>query len=97
MAGVSNYCSQCIVQWSPYMCDKGCCPGCGGGTVRKQEPADPDIAARWEFVLEGRKRRAAHEAFDEFYIEREVTALLRAVDEMLGDAPDGPREWKDAA
>lgn len=86
MADMSYYCKECVVHWQPFMCDKGCCAQCGGGTIRRQEPADPDIAARWELVLEGRKRQQAHEAFDRYYADREVRLLLLAVDELLGDA-----------
>ncbi len=36
---MSYYCSECVVNWRPYQTDDGDCPTCGGGTVRRHEPA----------------------------------------------------------
>lgn len=83
---ISYECLSCSVRWAPYMTDRGACPTCGSGTIRKQRPADPDIHARYELVREARSRTAAHEAFDAFYMAREAEALWRVVDELLGDA-----------
>ena len=36
-AHMSYYCSECVVDWSPYQTENGHCPTCGG-TVRRHEP-----------------------------------------------------------
>jgi DNA-directed RNA polymerase subunit RPC12/RpoP len=36
---MSYYCSECVVDWSPDETDRGDCPTCGGGTVRRQRHA----------------------------------------------------------
>lgn len=40
---MSYYCSECVVDWSPDETDRGDCPTCGGGTVRRQQRASDDV------------------------------------------------------
>lgn len=39
---MSDYCSDCLVNWWPYQTRHGRCPTCGGATVNSQEPASVD-------------------------------------------------------
>ena len=67
---MSYYCSECVVNWWPFQANDGCCPRCGGGTVRRQEPASDDAAAL-ALAREEAERRARHAAFEAYYAERE--------------------------
>jgi ssDNA-binding Zn-finger/Zn-ribbon topoisomerase 1 len=39
---MSYHCPECDVNWWPYQTDRGHCPSCGAGTVRRQERASDD-------------------------------------------------------
>lgn len=34
---VSNYCTECAINWSPAEAPEGLCPRCGSGTVCREE------------------------------------------------------------
>jgi len=42
---MSYYCSECVVNWSPYQTDQGQCPTCGGGVRRSQEAVGDERVA----------------------------------------------------
>ena len=69
--GMSYYCSECVVSWWPYQARGGCCPRCGGGTSRRQEPASDDAAALFELARAEAERRERFAAFEAYYAERE--------------------------
>lgn len=69
---VSNYCSECVMHWAPYMTNRGCCPACGGGTVRRHEAVSEDAGRMFRDLSAARKRREAAERFEEFYFAREL-------------------------
>jgi hypothetical protein len=69
---MSFYCSECVVGWWPYQCRDGCCPVCGGGTVRRQERAGDDADAVYRELVAGERRRHAREQFEAFYAAREL-------------------------
>lgn len=48
---MSYYCSACVVDWSPNQTDRGHCPTCGGGTVRRLKDAgDERLVSRLELA-----------------------------------------------
>jgi DNA-directed RNA polymerase subunit RPC12/RpoP len=48
---MSYYCSACVVEWSPQQTDRGQCPTCGGGTVRRlRDTGDERIISRLELA-----------------------------------------------
>ena len=71
---MSYYCSECVVNWWPYQAKGGCCPRCGGGTMRRQEPASDDADAQFAHARREAERRERHAAFERFYAEREQHA-----------------------
>jgi uncharacterized Zn finger protein (UPF0148 family) len=75
---VTYYCPECVVNWWPYQAVDGCCPVCGRGTVRRQEPASDDADERFRAArtasraaLESAER---HARFEAYYAERERLA-----------------------
>jgi hypothetical protein len=68
---MSYYCSECVVNWWPYQAKDGCCPRCGGGTVRRQEPASDDADPLFAKAREEAARRDRHAAFEAYYAKRE--------------------------
>jgi hypothetical protein len=81
---MTHYCGACVVNWWPYMTNKGACPECGGGTVRKpSEPASDDAKERYAAVKARRAREELYRDFETYYAERELER--------------GPDAWKDAA
>jgi hypothetical protein len=71
---MTYYCSECVVNWWPYQARDGCCPCCGGGTSRRQEPASDDADQRFVRARAEAERRARYEAFEAYYAEREQRA-----------------------
>jgi hypothetical protein len=71
---MSYYCSECVVNWWPYQAKAGCCPRCGGGTLRRQEPASDDADARFALARQEAERLERHAAFEAYYAEREQHA-----------------------
>jgi len=68
---MSYYCSECVVNWWPYQAKGGCCPRCGGGTVRRQEPASDDADAQFALARAAAARRERYAAFEAYYAARE--------------------------
>ncbi len=68
---MTYYCSECVVNWWPYMAKDGCCPLCGGGTSRRQEPASNDVEEQFRIARKEAERRDAYARFEAFYEERE--------------------------
>jgi len=68
---MSYYCSECVVNWSPYQCDRGNCPTCGGGTVRRQEPASDDADTLYRIAHAEAAKRDAYARFELYYADRE--------------------------
>jgi hypothetical protein len=68
---MSYYCSECVVNWWPYQTDDGCCPTCGGGTIRRQEPASDDAETLFRAVRLEAEKRDLHARFEIYYAERE--------------------------
>lgn len=102
----TNYCPECVINWAPFMCAKGCCPECGGGTARSQEPISDDAQERHHKALQARIARERsehnHRLFEEYYAARE--AARQPTDEIdtlevkaaLPPAVD-PERWNEAA
>jgi hypothetical protein len=70
-ANMSYYCSECVVNWWPYQTNQGCCPTCGGGTVRKREPASDDADPLYRSARAEVDKRDAYARFELYYAERE--------------------------
>jgi len=68
---MSLYCSECVVNWWPYQAQGGCCPWCGGGTVRRQERASDDADVLYQLACVEAARRERVAAFEAYYAERE--------------------------
>ncbi len=88
---MTYYCSSCVVNWYPYQCADGCCPECGGGTVRKQEPADPDTDARFKVAMRVRVERERsehnHKLFDDFCARRDADRLASELQFLRDELP----------
>lgn len=70
---MTYYCSECVVNWAPYQTTQGCCPECGGGTVRRHEPLSEDAVNRYH------KARRRSE-FEEYYLNRAVREFQAQLD-----------------
>jgi hypothetical protein len=68
---MTYYCSECLVNWWPYQTAAGCCPTCGGGTVRRHEPASPEAETLHRRARTDAERRDRHARFEAYYAERE--------------------------
>ena len=68
---MSYHCSECRVNWSPHQIDHGHCPACGGGTVRRAEPASDDADTLYRIARDEATSRDAYAHFDRYYAERE--------------------------
>ena len=68
---MSYFCSECLVNWWPYQAKNGCCPRCGGGTTRRQEPASDDAAPLFAIACVEAAHRERCNAFEAYYAERE--------------------------
>ena len=68
---MSYYCSECVVNWPPYQTDQGCCPKCGGGTVRRQEPASDDALSIFRSARAEASKRELYARFEIYYAQRE--------------------------
>lgn len=68
---MSYYCADCVVNWWPYQARDGCCPWCGGGTSRRQEPASDDAEVLFQLARVEADRRERVAAFEAYYAERE--------------------------
>lgn len=81
---MTSYCSECVVNWHPYMAAGGVCPICGGGTSRRQEPVTDGVDELFRAARRVRADRErsehAHKQFEEFYIARE--ARLNGLDQL---------------
>lgn len=71
---MTYYCSECVVNWWPYQARDGCCPSCGGGTIRRQEPASDDADMLFARARAEAERRERYDAFEAYYAEREQRA-----------------------
>lgn len=67
---MTYYCSECVVSWWPYQARDGCCPSCGGGTTRRQEPASDDVDIQFARARKEAERRERRAAFEAYYAER---------------------------
>ncbi|HEX7259385.1 MAG TPA: hypothetical protein VF272_00445 [Candidatus Saccharimonadia bacterium] len=68
---MTYYCSECVANWWPYMAKDGCCPQCGGGTSRRQEPASDDVDELYRAASAETAKRDAYARFEAYYAERE--------------------------
>jgi hypothetical protein len=68
---MTYFCAECVVNWWPYQATGGCCPSCGGGTVRRQEPASDDADDRHRAARAKRESRDRHVRFEAYYAARE--------------------------
>ncbi len=68
---MTYYCSECVVNWWPYQTTNGCCPTCGGGTVRRNEPASDEADQLHRGAKAEAERRDRHARFEAYYAERE--------------------------
>jgi hypothetical protein len=68
---MTYYCSECVVNWWPYQAKAGCCPTCGGGTVRRNEPASEEAERMHRRARTERERKARYDAFEAYYAARE--------------------------
>ena len=71
---MTYYCSECVVNWWPFQAKDGCCPRCGGGTVRRQEPASADADELFALARQETERRERHAAFEAYYAARDQHA-----------------------
>ena len=95
---ISYHCGECAVNWWPYQATDSC-PRCGGGTVRRQEPASDDANALFELARIEVESHKKHEAFEAFYAEREANrqdtdeidsaAVVRALEQQPEQANPG--------
>ncbi|MEA2243453.1 MAG: hypothetical protein QOD24_3009 [Solirubrobacteraceae bacterium] len=72
---MSYYCSECNVNWWPYQTDHGHCPSCGGGTIRRQEPASDDADTLYRVASDEAAKRDVYARFERYYTERELERL----------------------
>jgi hypothetical protein len=72
---MSYYCSECDVNWWPYQTDHGHCPSCGGGTIRRQEPASDDAGRLYRIASDEAAKRVLYARFEQYYAEREFERL----------------------
>lgn len=85
---MTSYCAVCEVYWRPYQAKaatgtpratSGCCPECGGVTVRSSEAGSLDADARFKAAqarkVERERSEKRHEEFETFYARRERAAL----------------------
>lgn len=68
---MTYYCSECVVNWWPYQATAGCCPLCGSGTSRRNEPASDDADDLHRQARAAAERRDRVAAFEAYYAERE--------------------------
>lgn len=68
---MSYFCSECLVNWWPYQAKGGCCPRCGRGTTRRQEPASDDAEPLFVIARIEAARRERCDAFEAYYAQRE--------------------------
>ena len=59
------------MNWWPYQTDRGCCPGCGGGTVFRQEPASEQADTLYRQAHAEALKRDTYARFEQYYAERE--------------------------
>lgn len=79
----SNYCSECVINWSPHHTrGEGTCPGCGSGTVRRQEPISDEAEAMYKEVIAQEVKQHKYEMFEEFYAKREAERIANAEPEV---------------
>jgi hypothetical protein len=72
---MTYYCNDCVMNWHPYQCTDGCCPECGNGTKRTQEPASPDAESRHRAALAAAIKRDRYAQFEAYYAERELQRI----------------------
>ena len=68
---MTYHCSECVVNWWPYQAKGGCCPTCGGGTVRRNEPASEEADRMHRRARTERERQDRYAAFEAYYAARE--------------------------
>jgi len=69
---MSYHCSECDVDWWSYQTDLGHCPVCGGGTVRRQQPASHDADTLYRIARDEAAKRDAYARFERYYAKRET-------------------------
>lgn len=83
---MTNRCRACDMNWWPYQTDKGCCPVCGSGTVRTQEPGSIDADAKHKAELQRRReveqKRKVAASFEEYAAEWDAEAMNRQAAEL---------------
>jgi len=68
---MTYFCTECIINWWPYQAKAGCCPTCGGGTVRRHEPASPEAERLHNRARTPAELRDRHAQFEAYYAQRE--------------------------
>jgi len=68
---MTYHCSECLVNWWPYQATAGCCPFCGGGTVRSHESASEEADRMHRRARTEAELRDRHARFEAYYAERE--------------------------
>lgn len=68
---MTYYCSECVVNWWPYQAKGGCCPTCGGGTVRRNEPASEEADRLHRRPRTEAEIRDRYARFEAYYAARE--------------------------
>jgi hypothetical protein len=107
---MSNYCSICVMDWSPHQTDDGRCPTCGGGTVRRLERAGEErvpsrlelaetahMAARlcWMWPDDHEQRTVAVHACDAINVDY-IGALAKVMHDTGASAHAARRELAEA-
>jgi hypothetical protein len=85
---VTNRCRACDMNWWPYQTDKGCCPLCGGGTTRTQEPGSIDADAKHKAEIarrrEAERKRKVTERFEKYAAKWDAEAMAAQAEELAG-------------
>jgi uncharacterized Zn finger protein (UPF0148 family) len=68
---MTYHCSECLVNWWPYQARGGCCPTCGGGTTRRNEPASEEAVRMHKRPRTETELRDRYARFEAYYAERE--------------------------
>lgn len=81
------YCTECHVEWWPYMAKGGICPQCGRGTVRHNHGTATDgVVDLHKAALIVRESADRVAQFEVDYLAREIAILHRDLDEFGGMA-----------
>lgn len=70
---MTYYCTECVVEWHPYMAQNGVCPSCGGGTRRHNRGTAPsDIDELFEATARERERLDKIDRFEQYYQDEDL-------------------------